>query len=264
MTLSCLKGMLFLRPYSTAYLCAIVFVAAAGCTKSAAPASRTITVAAASNLTGVMDEFAGLFEKQSKIKVVLSYGSTAQLAQQIANGAPFDLFAAADTDHVDDLISAGKLRRVSRAVYARGQLALWVPDTNLSVNRLEDLLRPEVRIIAVAQPRLAPYGQAALEALKRSQVWDRVQPKIVYANNISVARQYAASGNANAAFTALSLIRRAAGTVIKVDPSLYRPIDQALGIASDTAHHEAAQRFRTFLLGPEGRRVLKNNGYQVP
>lgn len=264
MTLSCLKGMHSLAAYFTAGLSALLFAVAAGCTKPAVPASRTITVAAASNLTGVMDELAREFKKQTEIRVVLSYGSTAQLAQQVANGAPFDLFAAADTQHVDDLIGAGKLRPRSRAVYARGQLALWVPDSKLGVTKIEDLLRTEVRIIAVAQPRLAPYGEAAIEALRNSRVWDKVQPKIVYANNINVARQYAASGNANAAFTALSLVKKAEGAVIQVEPSLYRPIEQALGIPADTANVEAAERFRSFLLGAQARRVLKSNGYEVP
>ena len=112
-----------------------------------------------------MDEIAREFQKQTAIRVVVSYGSTAQLAQQLEHGGPFDVFAAADTEHVDALISKGKLRRESRAIYARGQLALWCPDSSKRLERMEDVANPSIRFIAVAQPNLAPYGRATIEAL---------------------------------------------------------------------------------------------------
>src|SRR5205085_502913 len=111
------------------------------------------------NLSGVMDEMAKAFESDSQVQVVVSYGSTAQLAQQIEHGGPFDVFAAADTEHVDALIEKGKLQRESRAVYARGQLVMWAPDSFTPVQRIEDLAHPTVKFIAVAQPDLAPYGR---------------------------------------------------------------------------------------------------------
>ena len=225
---------------------------------------RSLAVAAAANLTGVMDEIAAAFEKESRVHVVLSYGSTAQLSQQIENGAPFDVFAAADTEHVDALVKRGRLRADSRAVYARGQLALWVPaGRQVRVQRVEDLTAPEVRYIAVAQPELAPYGRAAVEVLKAAGIWDKVQPKVVYANNINMARQFAESGNADAAFTAFSLVIDAKGTVIKPDPKLYRPIDQALGIVESTRELDVAREFVRFLSGGGGRAILARRGYFV-
>jgi molybdate transport system substrate-binding protein len=236
----------------------------AACGRTPEPAGRTLTVAAAANLTGTMDEVVAAFERQTNVPVTVSYGSTAQLSQQIENGAPFDIFASADTEHVDALIAKGKLQSASRAVYASGQLALWIPDSKQNVQTIKDLVHPKVRFIAIAQPDLAPYGQAAVEALKETGLWEQVQPKVVYANNISMARQYAASGNADAAFTAFSLVMKDAGVVIKVDPKLHRPLDQALAITESTPRGALARWFAAFLLGSTGRSVLGNRGYLLP
>ncbi len=197
--------------------------------------------------------------------MVFSYGATVELAQQIANGAPFDVFAAADTEHIDSLVAQQKLTADSRAIYAKGQLALWIPSGESSgIRGLKDLTAPNIHFIAVAQPKLAPYGQAAVEAMKNAHLWEPLQSKIVYANSISMAKQLAASGNADAAFTAYSLVLRERGTVLKVDPDLYHPIEQALAIVASTSHLQEAQQFRSFLLGPKGRAILAKNGYLLP
>jgi len=199
------------------------------------------------------------------VDVVFSYGSTAQLAQQIENGAPFDLFAAADTEHIDNLVSARKLTGDSRAVYALGQLALWIPDGERSgIRELQDLAKQPVHFIAVAQPQLAPYGRATTETLKNAALWEVTQPKIVYANSISMAKQMAATGNAEAAFTGYSLVLHDKGTVVKIDPQLYNPIKQALAIVASSERIEEAKQFRSFLLGPEGRAILTKSGYLLP
>jgi molybdate transport system substrate-binding protein len=222
-------------------------------------------VAAAANLTDVFAEVGRAFKTKTGTEVVFSYGPTAELAQQIDNGAPFDLFAAADTEHVDSLVKSQKLTAGSRAVYAVGQLALWIPKGEQSgIRELKDLARREVRFISVAQPELAPYGRATIEALKNSQLWEAVQSKVVYANSISQAKQMAASGNADAAFTAYSLVLHDGGTVLKIDPHLYQPIEQALAIVARSAQLDPAKQFRSFLLGPEGRTILANSGYLLP
>lgn len=228
-------------------------------------APAKLTVSAAANLTNVFGEVGRAFQAKSGVEVIFSYGSTAALAQQIDNGAPFDLFAAADTEHVDSLVSAHKLTADSRAVYALGQLALWIPGGESSgIRDLKDLLEPKIRFISVAQPALAPYGQAAVETLKNARLWEALQRKIVYANSISMAKQLAATGNADAAFTAYSLVLHDRGMVLKVDPQLYRPIEQALAIVATTPQLEKAKQFRSFLLGPEGRAILAKDGYLLP
>ena len=227
--------------------------------------SEKLTVAAAANLTEVFGEVGRAFTAKTGVDVVFSYGSTAELAQQIANGGPFDVFAAADTEHVDSLIASGKLTRASRAIYALGELALWVPrGERSSVKELKDLVGKQVRFVSVAQPDLAPYGKATIEALKGAGVWDAVQLKIVYANSISQAKQLASSGNADAAFTAYSLVFHEHGSILKVDRQLYRPIEQAMGILTSSARPEAAKQFSAFLLDGEGRAILAKSGYLVP
>ena len=149
----------------------------------------------------------------------------------------------------------------SRVVYARGRLALWSPHN--SVKKLDDLTQPWVRFIAIAKPEAAPYGEAAVESLKSLGIWEKVQPKVVYASNINMAKQYAATGNADAAFTACSLVQQESGSVIIVDEKLHQPIDQAVGIVSTSSRKGDAKRFVSFLTGEQGRSLLERFGYQV-
>ena len=129
-----------------------------------------IVVAAAANLTEAFRALGPIFEAETGVHPVFSFASTAQLAQQIEYAAPFDVFAAADSLHVDQLDRKGLLVAGTRAVYAQGILALWIPPgAKASVKRMEDLTVPEVRVIAMAKPELAPYGEAAVAALKASR-----------------------------------------------------------------------------------------------
>jgi len=231
----------------------------------AAPPEAKLTVAAAANLTDVFGEVGSAFRAKTGIEVVFSYAATAQLAQQIENGAPFDLFASADTEHIDSLIAKHKLTGDSRAVYALGQLALWIPNGEQNgIRELKDLGAQKIHFIAVAQPELAPYGRAAVETMKNAHLWETLQPKVVYGNSISMAKQLASTGNADAAFTAYSLVLHDRGTIVKVDPKLYHPIEQALAIVASAPQIEKAKQFRAFLLGPDGRTILARNGYLLP
>jgi len=245
-------------------LCAAALLTSCG-TQRTPETSGKLTVAAAANLMDVFSEIGPAFKAQTGIDTVFSYAATAELSQQIDNGAPFDIFAAADTEHVDSLVAAQKLTSDSRAVYAKGQLALWIPaGESKDIQNLKDLLAPKIRFIALAQPKLAPYGQAAVETLKNLRLWEPLHDKIVYANSIGMAKQLAASGNADAAFTAYSLVLHGRGSVLKIDPSLYHPIEQALATVSSTSRMQEAQQFRAFLLGPEGRAILARSGYLLP
>lgn len=242
--------------------CAAVLLVSCGAPRTA---ETRLTVAAAANLTDVFGEVASAFQAKTGVDVVFSYGSTSQLATQIENGAPFDLFAAADVAHVDSLVSAQKLTSESRAIYALGQLALWVPEGDpAGVRELKDLASQQIRFIAIAQPELAPYGQATVEVLKGAGLWETVESKLVYGNSIGMAKQYAASGSANAAFTAYSLVLHEKGTVLRIDSRLHKPMEQALGILTASPQIEKAKQFRSFLLSAEGRAILANGGYSLP
>jgi molybdate transport system substrate-binding protein len=228
-------------------------------------AQNEVTVAAAANLTEVFQSLAPAFESANGIHPVFSFGATAQLEQQIENGAPFDVFAAADEEHVEQLDRKGLLVSGSRAVYAIGILALWIPpQSKATVSRVEDLNSPAVRVIGAAKPELAPYGQATVETLQRLGIWEQVKSKIVYASNISMAKQFGTSGNADAVFTAYSLVLNESGKVIQVNENLHRPITQALGILSSSKNQKAARLFVDFLLTGKGRDVLARSGYRIP
>jgi molybdate transport system substrate-binding protein len=234
-----------------------------GCRSDQTPAKPELTIAAAANLTDVFGRVGKRFEADTGIHPVFSFASTAQLTQQIENAAPFDVFCAADSEHVAELEQKGLLTAASRAIYARGTLALWIPESSkAAVQRIQDLTLPDVRVIAIAKPELAPYGQASLDALQKLGIWEQVKSKVVYAENISMAKQYGRSKNADAVFTAYSLVLHEAGKVIQVDEALHEPINQELGIVAKSNRQEAAKKFVAFLLTGAGKTILKGYGYQ--
>lgn len=223
-----------------------------------------LVVAAAANLTEAFGEVGRRFAAREGVRVVYSFGATADLARQIEQGAPFDVFAAADVEHVDALAAKGLLAEGPRAVYARGRLVLWVPRAGAAVARVEDLTGAGVTRVAVAKPDLAPYGRAAVEAMRALNVWARVEPKVVYAQNVSQARQFAATGNADAAFLPRSLLKEGEGNFVEIDEGLHQPLDQAAAVVRASKKQEAARRFVEFLLSAEGRAVLESFGYRAP
>jgi molybdate transport system substrate-binding protein len=249
-----------------ALLIIVAFCTAAGQQgpSSSSGAKQEITVAAAANLTEVAQALGAEFEAQTKIHPIFSFGSTAVLTTQIENSAPFDVFLAADAEHVDKLGREGLLVPGSSAVYAVGVLALWIPPSSKAqIGKIDDLKASDVKVIALANPKLAPYGAAAEETLQRAGIWDQVKDRIVYAENISMAKQYGTSKNADAVFTAYSLVLNETGKVIQVDESLHTPIVQKLGVIARSAHHDWAQSFDTFVLTGGGRAILTRYGYKV-
>jgi molybdate transport system substrate-binding protein len=232
------------------------------CACARPPAAHTLNIAAAANLNAVFDEIGRAFTARTGVKIVNSFASTAQLSHQIENGAPFDVFAAADTEHVDQLVRDGKLLAASRAVYARGKLVLWVPKVP-SLRTLQDLTRPEIRFIAIATPAAAPYGKAAVQTLQATRLWDKLERKIAYATNINLAREYAASGNAEAAFTAYSLVMNSGGRIIEIDPASHEPLDQAIAVLSSSKQAELAREFLSFVTKGAGSDILRRYGYGV-
>ena len=221
-----------------------------------------INVATAANLTWAFAEVGQAFERQTGIHVTYSFGGTTQLTQQIEHGAPYDVFAAADTDHVDQLARKGLVIPETRATYARGKLVLWVPDGRVPVDKPQDLTRAEVKHVAIANPQFAPYGQAAVETLKTLRIWDAIQPKVVFAQNVSMATQYAATRNADAAFTALALVYDQGGRKIQIAEDLHQPIDQAIAVVRGSRRPDEARKFVEFVLSAPAKQILKRYGYE--
>ncbi len=249
-------------------VCALLFylLIQAGCQsqplKNGQNNSQDLIVAAAANLTDAFAEVGPRFTNKTGIRVVFSFGATADLEKQIENGAPFDVFAAADTEHVEQLERKGLLTPGTRALYARGRLVMWLPPgSNSKVERIQDITAKAFERIAIAKPDVAPYGRAAVESLQSLGIWNQIEGRVVYAQNVSQAKQYVATGNAEIAFLPLALVKPGEGSYFEVSEETHQPIDQALGIIKDTTKQMAAQQFVTFLLSDEGQEILSKKGY---
>ena len=255
------------RPETRLAPLAVLFMALACVTackdkSTTTPAHDELTVAAAADLTPVFEEIGREFESANKTKVVFVFGSTGMLTRQIENGAPVDVFAAASVNYIDELDKKGLIIPDSKAVYARGRITLWTPDTsNIRLQGIADLARPEVMRIAIANPDHAPYGLAAKQALESAGIWDRVQPKLVYGDNIRQTLQYAETGNVDVSIVALSLSIQSHGRWTLIPEELHQPIDQGLGIIKTTRNEKAARAFAGFLMGPQGQAIMKKYGF---
>ncbi|MBI3460198.1 molybdate ABC transporter substrate-binding protein [Candidatus Acetothermia bacterium] len=204
-------------------------------------------------------------EHQQACSSSSSISISSSLARQIENGAPFDLFAAADVTTVDGLVQKGLIISESKRLYARGRLILWWPtDSKVQIDKLQDLLKPEMKRIALANPQLAPYGEAAKEALIALGLWDALQPKLVFGENVSAAKQFATTGNAEVAFIPISLAQPGKDRFLNVSGRLHRPLDQALGIVKASKNQTTAQRFIDFLAGDLGHAILEDFWYSIP
>ncbi|MFA5182770.1 MAG: molybdate ABC transporter substrate-binding protein [Syntrophales bacterium] len=226
-------------------------------------AQDKLHVAVAANFISPFQELTQSFEKQTGIRVEATYASTGQIYTQIVNGAPYDLFLSADREKPDLLHQAG--RADIPFVYATGQVVLWTNRKDLCPlkNWREVMAVPDLKKIAVANPKTAPYGAAAMEALKKTGVLENVQGKLVYAQNIAQAFQYAATGSVDAGFCALSATSSAEGRKgcffsIAEAP----PIVQGACLLKRTAQREAAEKFARFLASPEAVAVKKKYGYK--
>lgn len=243
------------------HLAGLLVLATFGCGGSGEPGEAVI-VAAASNLDRAIPRLVEDFEAASGLKAVVSLGSTSNLMQQIENGAPFDVFLSADAAHIDTLIAGGFAEPDSKYVYARGRLALWArQESPLHLTGPEALLDPSVKYVSIANPGFAPYGVAAEQALDRLGYRDQLKGKIVFAQTISMTQQYAASGNADIAVTAMSLTRDSDGKSYELDAALYDPIEQALAVLVTALHKDSANRFAAYMKDSSAQAILDGFGY---
>jgi len=234
-------------------------------TKAPTTPPEEITVAAAASMQFAFNELKALFEKETGYRINLVYGSSGQLVQQIENGAPYDLIAAANTEYVDRLARQGLVLPESVALYARGQIVLaGNRASGVVVTDLRDLLSDDIQHISIANPEHAPYGLAAKQALQSAGIWDRIQDKIVYAENIRQALQYVQSGDAEAGIVALGEANVPEIEWSLVDSSLYQPLNQALGITAKSQNPKIAGQFANYITGIEGQAILNKYGFSQP
>ena len=248
------------RPQQSVEALACLFVAVllGGCAR---PTPQPLTIAAAASLAPVFDGLAAEMERQLGAPVTFSYGSTANLAEQLRNGAPFDVLAAADAEHVDQLIAEGLLDRSSRTVFANGRLVLvWSSDADFEPASLEDLLDPAVGYLALANPEFAPYGRAARQALERSSLWTELQPRLIYAESIRDAGQLVASGNAEAGLLAASTAISLGLPSQEVPAGLFDPVEHVAAARPQGENHQAALEFLAFLHTPQAASALESFG----
>lgn len=234
----------------------------AGLLANPALAAET-SVAVAANFTGAAKQIAAAFNEETGHEAVLSFGSTGQLYAQISQGAPFQVFLAADTARPARALEEGFGVDGTIFTYAIGRIVLWSADPDL-VKGEDTLGRGGFDRIAIANPRTAPYGAAAVEAMKGLGVYDALEAKIVQGNNIAQAYQFVETGNAELGFVALSQIAGSeAGSRWEIPGTLYAPIRQDAVLLKTGADNPAAQAFLSFLKGQTAAAIIGKYGYGV-
>jgi molybdate transport system substrate-binding protein len=225
-----------------------------------ATAAQT-NVAVAANFTDAAKKIAAAFTKKTHHRAILSFGSTGQLYTQITQHAPFQVFLSADEERAQRAVEDGFAVADSRFTFAIGKIVLWSKNPRL-VTGPETLEKPTFRKIAIANPAAAPYGLAAIEAMKALGVYATLQPKIVQGNSIAQTYQFIDTGNAELGFVALAqIVGRAGGSRWPVPEKLYTPIRQDAVLLKTGEHAEAALAFHAFLKGPEATRIIQSFGY---
>ena len=230
--------------------------------------AQDVRVAAAADLQVALPEIAARFERATGFRVQAIFGSSGNISTQIQNGAPYDVFLSADIDYPRRLVELGLGTGDALAAYARGRLVLWSRhDSKVDLKRgLKGLDAETVRRIAIANPAHAPYGRAAVAALRHEGMYDRVSGRLVLGENISQTAQFAQSGNADVGIIALSLALgpslREAGRYVEIPAAFHPTIEQAALWLKSARNPTAARQFVEFLLQPASREYLQAMGFE--
>jgi molybdate transport system substrate-binding protein len=232
--------------------------------------AEDLTIAAASDLNVVFRELVAEYEQSTGDRVRLSFGSSGNFYAQIQQGAPFDLYFSADISYPRKLEEAGLTVPGSLYPYAIGRIVLWAgKDSHLALSKgLEVLRESAIKKIAIANPKHAPYGRAAVAAMEHAQVYDRVKDKLVFGENISQAAQFVESGAAEIGIIALSLAlapqMQAAGHYWEIPADAHPPIEQGAVILTGGKNRERAKAFLLFVQSAEGQAMMKRYGFVAP
>jgi molybdate transport system substrate-binding protein len=251
---------------------ALLFAGCAVAGGGPSPAPRTtVTVAAAADLRYALDEvIAAHRELEPDIDVAVSYGSSGSFHAQITNGAPFDVYFSADIEYPRRLEAAGLAPAGSTLTYAIGQIVIWAQSgSGIDVGRgFDALLDPAAERVAIANPEHAPYGRAAVAALRSAGIYEAVEPRLVLGENIAQAAQFVQSGAADVGIIALSLALaptlRDTGRHWLVPIDSYPTLEQGVVVLDRAVDAAAAAAFRDFVLGGQGRLILDRYGFVAP
>jgi molybdate transport system substrate-binding protein len=231
--------------------------------------AQTLTIAAASDLQAVLPIIARNFEQQTGVQARLTFGSSGNIFSQLQNGAPFDIFLSADLEYPQQLAKGGQALADTLVEYASGRIVVWArKDAGLDVQRGLSMLKDSrVRRVAIANPEHAPYGRAAVAALRHENLYDMVQPKLVLGENISQAAQFVQSGNADAGILALSVALAPAlkpvGVYLEIPSAFHAPIRQGAVVLRSSNQQKAARDFLDFLKRPESLKLLADFGFDI-
>ncbi len=221
-----------------------------------------LNIAAASNLVQAFTELGELYEADTNIKIVYSFGSSGQLAEQIINGAPYDIFAPASPDFFQQLPT--EALKGEQPVFALGRIGIaTMKNQSIEINGFEDLLDNTIKKIAIANPDHAPYGLAAKQALEEAEVWHELENKLVYGRNISDTLTLLETGNVEAAFIALSLKNENLNFMM-IDDHMHKILEQPISVLTETKKTEEARRFVEFLFSEKAQAILMKYGYSIP
>lgn len=242
-------------------ICVLAVVLAA-----AAPAfAAEVKVAVAANFAEPAKEIARRFEARTGHDATLSFGSSGQFYAQIANGAPFEVFLSADRERPEKAEAAGLAVGGSRFTYAVGRLVLYSRTSGLVDPKGAVLKTGRFRKLAIADPRTAPYGAAAVETMRELGVYEAVRPKLVQGSSVTQAYQFVGAGAAELGFVALSQVAGVKGGSRWIVPAAaHAPIDQQAVLLKTGADSAAARAFLAFLKGPEARAIIRKRGYEAP
>jgi molybdate transport system substrate-binding protein len=250
--------------------CALGLAACRAPAETSRPPGR-VRVAAAADLNLALGELIARFRATHDADVAVSFGSSGTFYAQLLNRAPFDMFFSADLEYPRQLAARGLTAPDSGFTYGIGRLVLWAPASSaLDIEHLglQALVRTPVRHLAIANPEHAPYGRAAVAALRSAGVYDAVRPALVYGENVAQALQFVQSGAADAGIVALSLALapgvKDTGRAFEIPEALYPRMEQGGTILSWAADLDAARAFRAFVLGADGRAILQQYGFSLP
>ena len=236
-------------------------------TASLAIRADEATIAVAANFTAPMQRIASDFERASGHRLKLSFGGTGKLYAQIANGAPFDVLLSADDETPARLVKEGHGVTGSTFTYAIGKLVLWSPDPKLIDNKGEILKKGGFKHIAIANPKTAPYGAAAVQTMSQLGVLESVKPLFVQGENISQTHQFVTTGNAELGFVAYSQVIKngqiGGGSGWLVPANLYDPIRQDAVLLAKGQNNPAAKALLDYLKGEKAQVVIKSFGYEL-
>jgi molybdate transport system substrate-binding protein len=233
-----------------------------------AHAQERLTIAAAADLKFALDEIVVLFKRaHPAAQIETIYGSSGNFSTQIRQGAPYDIYFSADIAYPRALKAEG-LAASEVQTYGVGRIVLWSSSRDASRMTLADLAGPAIHKIAIANPQHAPYGKRAEEALKAAGVWEQVEARLVYGENIAQTAQYVQSGNAQVGIIALSLalspeLARLGGYAL-IPGKLHQPLEQGFIITRRAADNLLAHDFAAFIAGKEARTVMTRYGFMLP